>query len=189
MPRVLAHPVRPEVTYSTALSLTALPGDGGIRTRKVAILVADGVHGASIAGVIRALKDADAVPCVIADRLGAILTVDGIPLEETASLENSAPVVFDALVLPDGELGVAHLIQTPDVMDFVASQYRHGKTLLAFGASTVLLDQAGIDTVLASGVADPGVVVGDKRNVAASVAAFIDAVAKHRHAKRLLDLV
>ena len=34
---------RPEVVTSPALSLTALPGDGGIRTRKVAILAADGV--------------------------------------------------------------------------------------------------------------------------------------------------
>ncbi|WP_290121901.1 catalase [Aeromonas salmonicida] len=48
MPKALAQSEPPEVLKSPALSLTALPGDGGIRTRKVAILIADGVHGASI---------------------------------------------------------------------------------------------------------------------------------------------
>ncbi|MEO8136970.1 MAG: catalase, partial [Betaproteobacteria bacterium] len=35
LPKALANPAKPEVTVSPALSLTALPGDGGIRTRKV----------------------------------------------------------------------------------------------------------------------------------------------------------
>ena len=38
LPNALARPVAPEIMRSAALSLTALPGDGGIRTRKVAIL-------------------------------------------------------------------------------------------------------------------------------------------------------
>ena len=46
MPRVLEKPPAPEVTVSPPLSLMARPGDGGIRSRKVAILVADGVEGA-----------------------------------------------------------------------------------------------------------------------------------------------
>lgn len=38
MPRALARPRKPEVSVSSALSLTALPGDGGIRTRRIAML-------------------------------------------------------------------------------------------------------------------------------------------------------
>ena len=72
MPRAANSPAAPEVHASPALSLTHLPGDGGVRTRKVAILVADGVVGASVAAVHAALKEAGAVPKVIAPRLGAV---------------------------------------------------------------------------------------------------------------------
>jgi catalase len=51
MPRALAKSMAPEVTQSPALSLTARPGDGGIRTRKVAILVADGTSARRLFGV------------------------------------------------------------------------------------------------------------------------------------------
>jgi hypothetical protein len=54
--RWLASPVAPEVLMSEALSLKALPGDGGVRTRKVAILVADAVDGASAVRCTRASR-------------------------------------------------------------------------------------------------------------------------------------
>ena len=44
MPRVIEPPA-PEVNRSPALSLTARPGDGSIRGRRIAILVAPGVEG------------------------------------------------------------------------------------------------------------------------------------------------
>ena len=49
MPKVLQKKVTPEVTESPSLSLFARPGDGSIRTRRVAILVADGVDGGAAA--------------------------------------------------------------------------------------------------------------------------------------------
>ena len=102
MPRVLADPSPPEITTSPALSLTALPGDGGIRTRSVAILVADGVDGKSIAVVQAALRAAGATVHLIAPRLGPVQTVNGKPFDATGTLENSPPVLFDGMVLPDG---------------------------------------------------------------------------------------
>jgi hypothetical protein len=48
--KALATAPKPEVKVSPALSLTALPGECGIRTRQIALLVADGVHGASSKG-------------------------------------------------------------------------------------------------------------------------------------------
>src|SRR4029434_9339320 len=48
MPKVLTRAVTPEVSVSPALSLLARPGDGSIRTRRVAILVADGCDGDSL---------------------------------------------------------------------------------------------------------------------------------------------
>ena len=187
LPRAMAKPAKPEVTRSPALSLTALPGDGGIRTRKIAILVAPGVLGASIDAVQAALLKAGAVPVVIAARLGAVKTADGKALEATASLENAASVLFDAVVLPDGASGVSVLAGEGQAQEFVAHQYRHGKTMLALGASCGWLDKVGIKATLPSGAKDGGVVLSDGKNPAAAASAFIKAVGQHRHPERETD--
>lgn len=187
MPKALAKSIRPEVANSPALSLTARPGDGGIRTRKVAILVADGVDGASIVDVQSALTAAGAVVCLIAPRLGPVETADGTPVEASGTLENSPPVLFDALVLPDGDDGVKLLAGYGQTQEFVTNQYRHGKTLLALGASKALLDKAEIATTLASGKPDPGIVLASADTIDDGAAAFIAAVGKHRHPERETD--
>lgn len=186
MPKALVKPTVPEVTSSPALSLKALPGEGGIRTRKVAMLVADGVHGASVAAMATALMGAGAVPVVIAPRLGKVKTADGTPLEAGGTLENSPPVLFDGLVLPDGEAGVAALARQAKTMEFIDNQYRHGKTILALGASARLLDDAAITTVLPSGKADAGVVLANVEDFPDAGTAFMAALGKHRHQQREL---
>ncbi len=188
LPRAVAKPAKPEVTKSPALSLTALPGDGGIRSRRIAILAANGVLGASIIAMQTALRAAGAVVCVVAPRLGAVQTSDGQALAADGSLENSAPVTFDAVVLPDGDAGVKLLAQHGQTLEFITNQYRHGKTLLALGASKALLDKAGVPATLASGGADPGVLLASGgKAMAATAAAFIAAVAMHRHPAREID--
>ena len=184
LPRALERPAAPEVKRSPALSLTALPGDGGIRTRRVAVLVADGVEGASIAALRAALREAGAVVSVIALRIGTVLTHDGVALAATGSFENSAPVLFDAVVLPDGEDGVAALARCVEALDFMVQQHRHGKTLLALGAGSTLFDQAGIAVALPSGAADPGIVLALSGKFDKATAAFIAAMGKHRHPAR-----
>jgi catalase len=187
LPRALEAPNTPEVTLSPALSLMALPGDGGIRTRKVALLAAPGVNGASLRAVHEALHAAGAVSVVVASRLGGVETADGDAIDATASFENAPPVLFDAVLLPDGEAGVASLLGHAQAVDFVAQQYRHGKTLLALGASKALLDRAGVPALLASGDADPGVLLAPARQAEAAHAAFITAIGKHRHPARETD--
>ncbi|MDO9314015.1 MAG: catalase, partial [Burkholderiaceae bacterium] len=159
MPKAMLEAVNPEVTVSPALSLTALPGDGGIRSRSVAILVADGVDGKSLAVMKAALQEAGATVHLIAPRLGPVKPSSGEPFDATGTLENSAPVLFDGLVLPDGAAGVKLLGSRVEVMDFISNQYRHGKTLLALGASKALLERAGAAATLANGQADPGILV------------------------------
>jgi catalase len=184
MPKALAHPTAPEVTTSAALSLMALPGDGGIRTRSVAILVADGVDGKSVATAQAALRAAGAQVHLIAPRLGPVKPASGEPFEATGTLENSPPVLFDGVVLPDGAAGVKALAALIEVMDFISNQHRHGKTLLALGASKALIAQAGVSPTLASGEADPGIVIGAAAKAGSAVADFITALGKHRHPER-----
>ncbi len=184
MPKALAHPATPEVTTSAALSLTALPGEGGIRTRSIAILVADGVDGNAVAAVQSALNTAGARVHLIAPRLGPVKAGVGAGFDATGTLENSAPVLFDGLVLPDGADGAKRLGSRVEVMDFISNQYRHGKTILALGASKSLLDQAGIDATLPDGNRDPGILIAGGTKATSAMADFIAALGKHRHPER-----
>ncbi|MEO8153259.1 MAG: catalase [Rhizobacter sp.] len=188
MPRALKAPAQAEVTRSPALSLMARPGDGGVRTRKVAILVANKVQGAEIVALQEALLNAGAVPVLIAPRLGTVTATGGETFEPAGSLENSPSVLFDAVVLPDGETGVCHLARLGQTLEFVTNQHRHGKTLLVLGASKALIDMYGISLQLPSGEPDPGIVFHDgSGNFNATVKAFIEAGGKHRHPEREQD--
>jgi catalase len=184
LPRALPRPPTPEVAISTALSLTARPGDGSILASRVAILVADGVHGTSVQAIHAALLARGAVPRFVAPCIGAVRTTDGVSVDAQASLENEPGFLFDALVLPDGASGVTLLSKDVHTMDFIRDQYRHGKTILVLEASAVLLDKAGVSPLLASGKADPGVVMAQGADT--GVAAFVEGVAKHRHPEREL---
>ncbi|HYN62683.1 MAG TPA: DJ-1/PfpI family protein, partial [Rubrivivax sp.] len=157
---------------------------GGVRTRKVAILVADGVVGASVAAVQAALLDAGAVPKVVAPRLGAVSTTDGVALQADGSFENSPAVLFDAVVLADGEAAGARLAALGQATEFMVNQYRHCKTILALGSSAALLPMFGVAATLPSGEADPGVLADSDGD---AIAQFIHAVGQHRHPARESD--
>ena len=187
MPTALQKPVKPEVKVSPALSLMALPGDLGIRTRKVAILIADGVEGDSIATLQAALLKAGAVSRLIGPRLGTYTTAGGQAIEADASLENEPGFLFDALILPDGANAVNKLSNIGNTMEFVKDQYRHCKTILALGTSVALLDKAGISPNLPSGEPDSGLLKAEASAAKSIAGKFIAAMAKHRHTARDQD--
>lgn len=186
MPRAIERVPKPEIKVSKALSLLALPGAGGVATRKIAILVANGVEGESITRVMDALNAAGAVTRLLGSRLGAITSEAGETFEVDATLENSPSVLFDALVLPDGTEAVASLARDGRTVEFLKDQYRHGKTILVLGASSSLLERAGISPQLPTGREDPGLLLAESSE-AWDPQTFIAAVAKHRHPARDSD--
>jgi catalase len=187
LPLAVAQPVDAEITTSAMLSLTARPGDGGIRTRKVAILVANGAHDASLALVRDRLRREGAVPRTVGSRIGSFLAASGQVIEAEASLENAPSVLFDAVVLPDGEDAISALLRDGRSREFLRDAYRHGKTILALGASRRLLDRSGISATLPDDERDPGVLVVDADATANVLDAFVEAVARHKHVERDLD--
>lgn len=184
MARALDRPATPEVIASPALSLTALPGDGGIRTRRVALLLADGVHVPSLAAMMEALQRAGASVHLVARRLGAVKAGKGKGLVATATFETAPAVLFDGVVLPDGQAAVDQLAADPQAMEFVGLMHRHGKTMLALGAASQLFERLGVAARLASGEADPGVLLSRQDHGGTAAEAFIGALARHRHPER-----
>jgi catalase len=186
MPRAIKRSVKPEVTKSPPLSLMALPGEGGIATRKIAFLVADGVEERSLSRVLEAVTRQGAVARLLANHLGTVSTEGDETIEVDATLENSPPVLFDAVVLPDGVEAIEQLMLDGRTVDFIKDQYRHCKTILALGASAQLLEKLGIRPTLPNDASDPGIILaagGEK----VQTEAFIAAVAKHRHFGRDRD--
>jgi catalase len=187
LPRASETPPKPEVTVSPTLSLLALPGERGVRTRKVAILVANGMEGESVSVIQSALLDAGAVPRLVASRLGTVAGANDEQFEADASMENSPSVLFDAVVLPDGAQAVRSLLRDGHTLEFVKDQYRHCKTIVAIGASQELLAAAGIRSALPSGEKDPGLLLVGGADAATVAVHLIKAMAGHRHTVRDAD--
>jgi catalase len=187
LPRVLARPAKPEVAESPALSLLVRPGNQGVETRRIAVLVADGVNGA--VDVHRALADAGAVPRFVAAQLGAVRSSSGSPVPVDVTLEAAPAALFDALAIPDVGAASETLLANGLVLEFIKDQFRHCKSIFALGpGASRLLDAAGLPRALPNGEPDPGVVRADGGgDRGTALQAFIEAVARHKHYARETD--
>jgi len=174
MPR-LAAAATPEVTRSPSLSLTARPGDGGIRGRKIAVLIAPGTDGRSVAGMMKSLAGAGAVVRLLAARLGTFEAA-GSALEADATLETMPSVLFDAVIVPDGQGAAEALSSLGQALEFLKDQYRHCKPILIQGAGEAVAAAAGIP------LDDPA-----DWAIVSELPAFVAAVGKHRNWNRAVD--
>jgi catalase len=174
MPRLM-EPPRPEVRQSPALSMTFRPGDGSIRGRRIAILLAAGVDAASVTETQAALAKAGAVVRLLAARLGGVEAMGGETLEADATLETMPSVLFDAVVVPDGDEAARELASLGHALEFLKDQYRHCKPILMLGTGGKVVRGAGV-----LGGGDDWAMVRDVRS-------FVRAVGRHRNWDRAVD--
>jgi catalase len=179
LPRVNDTPV-PDYPPSPSLSLFARPGRIGIRTRRVAIAVADGVDGAIVRQIYASLLKDGAQPRLVGQHLGEVRAVGDKPLDVEVTFEATPSVMYDAVVLPPGEAASAGLARNGRVLEFLRDQYRHDKPFLVLGAGRQLVAAAGIPVALPNGEPDPGLIVADPGGLNAALAAFKTALARHK---------
>jgi catalase len=187
LPKVLKRAPKPEIEISPALSILSNPGDGSIRTRRVAIFVADGVDGEGARAVHAALLEQGAVPRYVGARLGTVSTAQGDTLQVEVTFEAMPSVLFDAAVVPGGKAAMEALGNVGHAVEFIKDQYRHAKPILALGEGADLVENAGAPPVLPSGEPDPGMLIGRRSTAGDLLPAFIKAIAKHRHFERQMD--
>jgi catalase len=185
--KAIEKPPVPEIEASPALSLFARPGDGGIRTRRIAILVADGVVGADLKSLHEGLAAQGAVPRFVGGRLGTVKSADGEPIEVDTTMEAVPAVLYDALVVPSGREAIKTLGNLGHAAEFVKDQYRHCKPILVLGVGQDFVENAGVPLTLSNGDPDPGVLHFPDAHVEEALAQFVDAIAKHRHFAREMD--
>lgn len=180
----------PVLDDSPALSETYYPGDGTIKTKRVAILAANGVNGAGVNALYDAILAQGGVPRLLSSQLGKIETSDGDALDVEATLETMPGVLFDAMVIADGERSISNLAIDAHSVEFLRDQYRHCKPIMLPHAAKKLLDKAGIETTLPDGSTDPGLIISNEYaedTIQASIEQFIMAVGKPRDHSRETD--
>lgn len=180
LPRATSAPP-PSYAPSPPLSLLSRPGDGSIRTRRVAILIADGVDAGEVLNIHDALLADGAVPRLVGPRLGQFNGHDGASLEADITIDASPAVLYDALVIPSCNEEAFDAWQGNGLVhEFIKEQYRHCKPILALGGCVpALLEYLDIPLELPSGESDPGL-VGIDTETEVSIASFKAALAQHR---------
>ncbi|MFI1380608.1 catalase [Embleya sp. NPDC020886] len=162
---------------SPALSIANNPGEGGIHTRRIAILAADGVGGDHVRAVAARLTEHGATCEVVGPRQGPLRASDDEEIEAPRSLLTMGSPLYDAVYVPGGAESVQALRGDADAREFLVQAYRHGKAIGATGEAGALLEHCAVPTDA------PGVVV-DADASAAFVDAFTTAIAAHRHYDR-----
>ncbi len=187
LPKVLERAPRPEVRESPALSLFARPGIDGIMTRKIAILVTDGIDGSAASALHKLLSDQGAVPRYVGIKMGTVEATGSDPIDVEISMEAAPSVLWDALVIPDGERATQAFSTSGHAIEFLKDQYRHCKPILLMGSAATLLDELGIPETLPSGERDPGLLQYAAGDVDAALEAFAQAIVQHRQFDRETD--
>ena len=186
LPRASALPI-PDYPPSPSLSLLHHPGSTAIRTRRVAILVGNGVDGGMVRAMYAALIEDGAQARLVGQRLGAVTSLDGCALQAETTLEAMPSVLFDGVIVPDGGELAGTLGVDANALEFLRQAYRHGKPLLGVGDGSELLLAAGVALPLPDGGTDPGVVIVDGGESEAGFLAFKEVLARHRVYERETD--
>jgi catalase len=187
------------VEHSPALSMEYTIKDT-IKSRRVAILAANGVDAKHLQTVKKALEEQGAQVKVISKLAGTIKGADGTQIPVDMSSITTASIMFDAVFIPDGLESVAQLLKQGDALYFVMEAYKHAKPIAALGAGTQLLAQAHIPGLAESKtgaevqgegvISSNGVVTAQgKANMSHFVEQFVAAITQHRHWMRQLEMV
>ena len=174
------------LTKSAALSMANNVLES-IKTRKVAILAADGVNEKSLMTVKNALLADGAVVEIVAPRLGTITSAGNQQIVIDRSFLTTPSVVYDAVYVPGGTNSVGTLEGEADAVHFLNEAFKHCKAIAADLYAMHVLEATYFykklpeddsdETVLREGI----VIAGDANKLAQK---FIKAIKMHRFWER-----
>jgi catalase len=169
---------------SAALSIENFPSDS-IKTRKIAVLAADGFDNTQLMTVKKALENEGAQTMIVSKFGGKIKSADGQEIDVERTFLTSASVMFDAVYIPGGAQSIATLQSDNDVTEFIYEAFKHLKAIAATGEGVDLIVAANIkDIKIASGqklISDKGVITSLQGSDAKVAKEFVKAIAQHRH--------
>ncbi|RZK62511.1 MAG: catalase, partial [Pedobacter sp.] len=171
---------------SDALSMAGTVKDT-IKTRKIAILAADGVDEKAISTVKTALVAEGAIVHIIAPKLGEIISKGDQKIVPDESFLTAASVLYDAVYVAGGANSVATLEAEANAVHFLNEAFKHCKAIAADNEAIQVLESTYFhkklpaeyskETVLREGV----IVSGDLKELTST---FIEMIALHRFWER-----
>ena len=174
--------VKSSLERSAALSM-ANTVKNTIRSRKIAILAADGVNDASLLGMKEALEAEGASIEIIAPKLCDIKTANGLELKPAKSFLTAASVLYDAVYVPGGTVSAATLEGEPDAIHFLNEAFKHCKPIAADLDAAQVFSKTYFSrklpkTYTEETVLRDGIAIGDEIKGLSKL--FILAIAQHR---------
>ncbi len=142
-----------------------------IKSRKIAVLAADGVSASDIKRLEAGLKKEGVTVEIVAPHLGELK--GGVKVDK--SLATTDSIMYDAVYVPGGKEHVTGLLGEPEARHFVREAYDHGKAIAASGEGEELIQVTGISNA-------PGVIVDKGSNDSSK--SFVEAIRLHRHWNR-----
>ena len=158
---------------SPELSILLSTRNDTIKTRKIAILAADGCDDTDLNAVTEGLTAAGAQVKIVAPRLGYLQTKGGADVKIHFSLLTASSVLFDAVYVPGGADSIAALNADPAAREFIAEAYKHAKA--------IAVSASGAELLPSSSGQDQAVIVSENGAAEKLVSDFIAAIAKHRN--------
>lgn len=179
-----SKPTNLSLPKSPALSM-ANQQDETIKTRRVAILAADGVDEKTLFSIQKALADLGAYSKIIAPSGGKVTSKDGTDIKVDHSYLTTSSVMFDAVYIPGGAKIIDAFTGNGYAIDFIREAYRHCKTIAASDEGCDIVDVAcGSQDPVGVSEASIGVLLGRDITLEQLTIDFIAAIAKHRHWQR-----
>ncbi len=173
--------VKSSLEKSEALSM-ANTIKNSIKTRKIALLAADGVDEASLLNIKKALEAEGAVTHIIAPKLGFIVAENSAQIPADQSLLTAASVLYDAVYVAGGINSAATLEGEPDAVHFLNQAYKHCKAIGAHRSAVQVLEATYFGKKLQEKKREDGVIIEeDLKKLSAD---FIKAIAQHRFWER-----
>ncbi|MGE4405619.1 catalase HPII [Pseudomonas sp.] len=163
-------PKAPTPQSSPALSLMN-HAPGNIKSRKIAILVANGVDAAAIDAFKGKLASEGALAKIIGPSPAPVKTADGQLLPVDAAMDGMPSVMFDAVFVPGGADAAAAMAQSGEAKHYLLEAYKHLKPIVVLGEARQLLASLNL-------TADAGLLEGDA--VDALFGNFAQALGQHR---------
>lgn len=156
-----------------SLSLYA-QGEKSIKSRRVAVLAADGVSGKCVEAVCEALEAEGAHPQLFAPHMGMIKTEEGKELKVDGTIEGNPSVLVDAVIIPDGKDSLKTLMADGNTKYYLCQAYKHLKAIALPGEARAMLAAAG----LPEDMEDAGLIL--EKDASQTMKRFIKAMKQHR---------
>jgi catalase len=113
-----------------------------IKSRRIAILIADGYDHKTYSAIVKAIQAASALPFTIAPKRQKVKSSDGNETQPSHHFNGMRSTMFDAVVVPGGEQSIKTLTGIGLARFWVREAFGHDKAIAAEGEGIKLVEAA-----------------------------------------------